>query len=90
MEECSCRQDKIVGPDSEDDQESLREKQVKVCFVRLCLIIDSEACLNYVVFCFILLFIQVCMFFKYVHYLSNYVYGNEYWVNILSLIIYFV
>ena len=44
MEECSCRQDEIDGPDSEDDQESLRKKQVKVCFVRLYLIIDSEAC----------------------------------------------
>ena len=40
MEECSDRQDEIDGPDSEDDQESLCEKQVKVCFIRLRLTID--------------------------------------------------
>ena len=33
MEECSVRQDEIDGPDSEHDQESLCEKQVKVCFL---------------------------------------------------------
>ena len=40
MEECSERQDEIDGPDSEDDQASLCEKQVKVCIIRFCLIVD--------------------------------------------------
>ena len=47
MEECSVRQDEIDGPDLEHDQESISEKQVKVCFLDFAISLIFETYLNF-------------------------------------------
>ena len=83
MEECSVRQDEIDGPDSEHDQESISEKQVKVCFLNFAILLIFETYLNFASYC---LYKYVCL---YLSMLSFLVYGNEHGVHILLLMIYF-
>ena len=84
MEECSVRQDEIDGPDSEHDQESISEKQVKVCFLDFAILLIFETYLNFASY---RLYKYVCL---YLSMLSFLVYGNEHGVHILLLMIYFV
>ena len=85
MEECSVRQDEIDGPDSEHDQESLCEKQVKVCFLDFAISLIFETYLN-----FLLLYRLYKYLCFYLSMLSFQLYDNEHGVHIPLLIIYFV
>ena len=77
-------QDEIDGPVSEHDQESISEKQVKVCFLDFAILLIFETYLNFASY---RLYKYVCF---YLSMLSFLVYGNEHGVHILLLMIYFV
>ena len=50
MEDCSVRQDEIDGPDSEHYQESLCEKQFKVCLLDFVISLIFETYLNFALY----------------------------------------